>query len=560
MLRIWIHNHPIKFWVIISFLLFIIPLGESHLFDWDEINFAENAREMIHSKNYLAVQLNFEPFFEKPPLFIWLQTLSFNLFQVYTSSPLVSMEFAARFPNSMIGVLTILSLFLIGRKTINANFGHWWSFSYLVALAPHIYASSGIIDPTFNLFIFLSLYFTWLSVHHKIWQNTLIAGFILGLAMLTKGPVALLIWALTSLFYAIFRFKSIPNLPRLAFQGFILVFLASTLFFSWYYALSIKYGWVIFEEFIQYQIRLLTTGDAGHGQPFYYHFFVLLFVVFPISGFAFPELFKFRKIKTLLNLPEQDFDALMRILFWTVLILFSLAKTKIIHYSSMCWIPMTFIGAKILYQYQNEGKRFSWPIKGLSLLIGLILSILFLALPYIGQHAGELLYLIQDLFVQGNLKAPVFWPNWIYGIGIIMLITHLSFGFIQLNKGVKWIVFWFMSFIGVSTLISTTLFSKIEAYTQGSLIDFCESKAFQKVYVETLGFKSYAPYLYFQKQEKGPSPQEILEAKSLDRPAYFIMKNNAPDSLKYHPNLRFIQEENGFLFYKKKLSEEEISF
>ena len=45
-----------------SCLLFIPFLGSVHLFDWDEINFAECAREMIVSKDYLRTQIDFKPF------------------------------------------------------------------------------------------------------------------------------------------------------------------------------------------------------------------------------------------------------------------------------------------------------------------------------------------------------------------------------------------------------------------------------------------------------------------------------------------------------------------
>ena len=63
-------------------LLFAPFLGGVHLFDWDEINFAEIAREMVLSGNYLSPQLNFQPFTEKPPLFMWLQAVSMQLFGI----------------------------------------------------------------------------------------------------------------------------------------------------------------------------------------------------------------------------------------------------------------------------------------------------------------------------------------------------------------------------------------------------------------------------------------------------------------------------------------------
>ena len=59
------------FGIIISVgvLLFVPFLGKVHLFDWDEINFAESAREMIVTGNYSRVMIDYQPFWEKPPLF-----------------------------------------------------------------------------------------------------------------------------------------------------------------------------------------------------------------------------------------------------------------------------------------------------------------------------------------------------------------------------------------------------------------------------------------------------------------------------------------------------------
>ena len=60
---------------VLSAVFFLPFLGNVHLFDWDEINFAECAREMLATGNYLRPQINFAPFWEKPPLFIWFHAL-----------------------------------------------------------------------------------------------------------------------------------------------------------------------------------------------------------------------------------------------------------------------------------------------------------------------------------------------------------------------------------------------------------------------------------------------------------------------------------------------------
>ncbi len=107
---------------LIGILLFFPFLGNVHLFDWDEINFAECAREMIRTRDYSLVQINFVPFWEKPPLFIWMQVISMKIFGIN--------EYAARFPNAICGVVTLITLYRIGSKLYNDRFAWFWVFSY----------------------------------------------------------------------------------------------------------------------------------------------------------------------------------------------------------------------------------------------------------------------------------------------------------------------------------------------------------------------------------------------------------------------------------------------
>ena len=81
----------VQFLIVVIGVAFFLPLQTIHLFDWDEINFAEAAREMLITGDYFRIVIDYQPFWEKPPLFIWLQAGSMSLFGVN--------EFAARLPN-----------------------------------------------------------------------------------------------------------------------------------------------------------------------------------------------------------------------------------------------------------------------------------------------------------------------------------------------------------------------------------------------------------------------------------------------------------------------------
>jgi 4-amino-4-deoxy-L-arabinose transferase-like glycosyltransferase len=129
-------------------VIYSIGLGRVHLFDWDEINFAECAREMRISGEYLYAQIGFLPFWEKPPLFFWVQAASMSLWG--------ETEWAARFPNVLILGITLGVLYRLGRRWHGPFFGWLWMFFYGTALLPAFYARSGLIDPLFNLFMLLA--------------------------------------------------------------------------------------------------------------------------------------------------------------------------------------------------------------------------------------------------------------------------------------------------------------------------------------------------------------------------------------------------------------------
>ena len=114
--------NPILFFFCYSCILIFSTIGDFNLFDWDEINFAESSREMLVTNNFSQVMINFEPFHEKPPLFFWLQVISFKIFGVSS--------FAARFPNALLSIITPIILFKIGTLIKNTTFGWIWSIIF----------------------------------------------------------------------------------------------------------------------------------------------------------------------------------------------------------------------------------------------------------------------------------------------------------------------------------------------------------------------------------------------------------------------------------------------
>ncbi|RMG60558.1 MAG: glycosyltransferase family 39 protein [Bacteroidetes bacterium] len=523
-------------------------LGAAPLFDWDEINFAESAREMMATGNYFRVQVNYEPFWEKPPLFFWLQVLAMRLFGVG--------EYAARFPNALIGVATVLALYLEGRHWRDRSFGRLLAMLYLATFLPVIYFKSGIIDPVFNFFIFLGI--MQVLRHDQQWQTDpaaaradnapWAAGFWIGLATLTKGPVALLVAMLT---YSIY--KAIWGRFRLPWWGVARFFLAwMILVLGWYGLETVVHGPWFIEQFIAYQVELFSKDVAGHAQPFYYHLLVFLPGCFPMSAFVF---------RAMAEKPaagkDQALHRFMLLWFWVVMVLFSVVRTKIVHYGSLLYFPAVFLAGMYLHRLIRERDRLrwdAWALLGLGLLVwGLIPSLL----NWVTAHREALAARLSDPLAAASLRVEVAWTGWEWLIGAAFLLGGL-WG-LRLLAQRRYVPFlWLqlvLTLLFVNAQYRITL-PKVAQHTQGAPLEFFSGLADQPAYVLTLGYKSYLPYFYARVRPGGDAQaadKDWLIQGDPDRPVYLSVPAH-----KLNPALRSriqaferLYEAGGFVFFRR---------
>jgi len=549
---------------LVAAILFIPFLGNVHLFDWDEINFAESAREMIASGNYFSVQINFNRFTEKPPLFFWMQVLSMKLFGVN--------EFSARFPNAICGIITLVVLFRIGKQIFNEYFARIWVMVYLGTFVTFLYFKSGIIDPWFNLFIFLAIYHfysltTMLQVNRM--KHLVLTGVFLGLAVLTKGPVAILIALLTYVVVVVLnRFRFFINGKE-----FIAIFVTTLLVcFAWFGVDLIQNGPSFLIEFLQRQIAIFSTNDADHGEPFFYHWWVLLLGCFPASIFFMKGMF----IQMERN-EQKMFKQWMGILFWVTLLLFSIVKTKIVHYSSLCWFPLTAIASFYLYEiFTGKVRRMHIVFKLLIGIIGFLLSLILIAIPFALVNKAVWIHLLEDPFAKANLQANVQWYWWDGLGGGVLLLGVLFYLFSKKNQLKTSLLF--LSVTVCCLYTSVMIVPKIEGISQRANIEFFEKRQGEDCYVETVGYRSYAQYFYSKKQlylsaqkikidsvlAGGSKQPDTLTTKqkelnfsqwvlygNIDKPAYFSIKIQNRQILDTMPALIKLYEKNGFAFYKR---------
>ncbi len=533
--------------------LFFLPfLGGVRLFDWDEINFAEISREMIVLNNYLSVHMDFAPFWEKPPLFFWFQSAAMHLWGVG--------EYAARFPNAICGIVTLVFLFRVGYKLYDARFGLLWAGAYVGSVLPHLYFKSGIIDPWFNFFIFNGLLgiilfywkkdnFTNITLFANKYYYLIGGGLLLGLGILTKGPTAYLILCLTLFVYWVLqRFRFFIN----AWHFLLFTLMASLTTLLWYGLETWQHGPQFVTEFIRYTYRLFSTPDAGHGGFPGYHFAVLLVGCFPASIFCI-RAFGFTPQP---HNYQRDFKTWMVILFWVVLILFTIVKSKIVHYSSLCYFPLTYLAALTIYQlWEGKIKFNNWMRFGL-IAIGSLYCIATIAMPWLGRHV-ELArpFAKADPFALANLDAQVNWTGWEMIPGVLLLLVILFsvrfFNRAQPQKGAATL------FVGTACFVLLTLvffIGRIEGYSQAAAMRFFERFQGKDVYVYPYGYRSYGVFFYTRQPDQ-PDPRRRdfnwLVRGDIDKDVYVITKINMAPEIDTLPTLQKIGAENGFVFYKR---------
>ena len=555
--------------VLLAALLFIPFLGRVHLFDWDEINFAECSREMIKMDDYTRVYVDFKPFWEKPPMFFWMQSTAMKIFGVG--------EFAARFPNAICGIISLVTVFLCGSRIFDRKFGLLWALAFGGSLFPNMYFKSGIIDPWFNLFTFLSLYY--FILYH--WKRNgydkpgidkpkiyyvVVSGIFMGLAVLTKGQVALMVFLLAlGVYYIYNRFRFFFNWWDAGL--FILVALLVTA--TWYGYETIRRGPWFINEFLKYQWRLFTTHDADQKGFFGYHFVVLLIGCFPASLLAIPSFFKAKYNSRY----ERDFKFWMLTLFWVVTILFTIVQSRIIHYSSMAWFPVTFLAAYSIYKW-DRGELIYKKYVGIGLaILGGLISLLILGVAIIGLNVKRLAPYVDDTFARGNLEADVHWSG-LEGLIGVLLVVALVLGIRSLSRGagggiargglvpgasVRGAVFLFAGTAIVVFFASAIIVPKVERYSQGADIDFFIARQGENCYVHTLGFKSYGDLFYTKKERPtnlNSYDQQWLLTGPIDKPVYFVTKvdrvQHWEDPAKY-PDLKELYRKNGFVFLKREV-------
>ncbi|TAN53560.1 MAG: phospholipid carrier-dependent glycosyltransferase [Methylococcaceae bacterium] len=247
-------------------------LGSIPLLSLNEARRALPVQAMLAGGDWLLPRLNGELYITKPPLFYWLGAMVAELRGAVD-------EWAVRLPSA----LAALAVLWTGYRVAMRWFGRWSAlFAVQILLANAgfaVFARRAEIEMLLTALCSLSLLAALAYVLDQRSRRWLWLSYgLLGLALLTKGPVALLFVTLPLLGYALYsRDPRAWQALRCA-EGWLLLLLVGL---SWYAAVAARLGLDAWLGVIQGDMLGKMQGSEGSREPFYYYLLWVLGDFFP---------------------------------------------------------------------------------------------------------------------------------------------------------------------------------------------------------------------------------------------------------------------------------------
>ena len=270
----------------ICYLCFFCRLGAVGLLDSNEAIYTQVAREMYLRKDYITPTINAVPWFDKPPLALWLAALSFATFGVS--------EFAARLPVAIAACALVLLTYGFGARYFGERAGFFAGAA--LALNPIFLGTSRLMT---------------MDIHQSLWFAVALLCFFAGSTATTpRGKWWYYgMWASCGLS---FLAKSFPGiLPLFVALAFVVVkerfragaiarriWEARPLFgiplllavvLPWHVLIARANGPIFAQEYFwHHNVQILNGKDFNHGAPIWYYVPALLLSLYPWSIFLIP--------------------------------------------------------------------------------------------------------------------------------------------------------------------------------------------------------------------------------------------------------------------------------
>ncbi len=262
------------------YICYFHNLGAIGLVGPDEPRYAWIARSMAETGDWVTPRLYGQPWFEKPALYYWGAALGFKFFGVS--------ELTARLPSAIAALLATLALAWLAWRVYGAETARWLllllpttvgmiGFSH--AAAPDMpFAGMLTIAMVFAARLLRLVPYSSASLTSSTSFNSLLFGFFLGLAVLAKGPAAIVLSGGAVVLWAAFS-KRWRDAFRCLHPLAIATFCLSAL--PWYILCGRRNPDFFRVFIIEHNFKRYLTPEFQHMQPFWFYIPILLIAFLP---------------------------------------------------------------------------------------------------------------------------------------------------------------------------------------------------------------------------------------------------------------------------------------
>ncbi|MFZ0677774.1 phospholipid carrier-dependent glycosyltransferase [Candidatus Binatus sp.] len=252
-------------YALLAAILYLPGLGRPALWEPDEGRYAEIAREMVLSRDYVTPRDDFELYFEKPPLVYWAEAAAIRIFGPN--------EFAVRLPAALFSIGQVVVTAALADLMFGATAGFFAAL--VLALSPLFFgfARFATLDPALAFFLTAALATFYLAAREDSFSTPsarrwmLISAAMLAMGTLAKGPIALLLAGAIALAWLAIerRLREIVRMP-LVWCG--LIYAAIVL--PWFILMEARNpGFLRFFFIHEHLERYTTSSEHGWGPWFF---------------------------------------------------------------------------------------------------------------------------------------------------------------------------------------------------------------------------------------------------------------------------------------------------
>lgn len=339
-------------------VLFLPSLGTANLWDMDEGNYAEAAREMLISGDWVVPTFNFQIFIDKPPLLYWSQAVSYRLFGVS--------EFAARLPSAVACIVAVSLTYELGRRMFSSRTGLLAGLMLASTMAVGVAAQFANPDGILLACALLTMLLFWTS-YARGGRNWLwLCGLSTGLGWMTKGPIGLVLPGAAILLFLIWDGHWRLLCDRRIVLG-LLLFLAVTA--PWHIIVGIRTdGEYLRVFYLKHNVQRFQQAFESHSGPAYYYLGVLLIGLGPWVVFLGPSCWfgigraarrdgatpaSAEPMKTATTSAGNGRYRFLWVWIAVHMAFFSLARTKLPNYILAVYPALTLLGARFLERWRT---------------------------------------------------------------------------------------------------------------------------------------------------------------------------------------------------------------